>query len=206
MKTLKNATRDIETHFLSRKKSILNANIINIFKIKIVFKENTWQNLEPEKRKTILVSWTSTWPLIWARCLTGMWSSCFCSSLQNTRPSKTYVCKCFALASWAFVWFLFERQPIIFLLNQIKKLNQVIIWDKIVLKDENMKLELKSSKTKYPLWDDGNGLRYNLMKSHLVYFRKTTQVVIYILWFCFLFLCCCLTEETITSPCIWHGT
>jgi signal peptidase complex subunit 3 len=35
----------------------------------------------------------------------------------------------------------------------------VVVWDKIVLKGENYKLDLKGAKTKYYLWDDGDGLR-----------------------------------------------
>ena len=38
-------------------------------------------------------------------------------------------------------------------------LNQVVLWDKIVLKDGNYKLDYKGAKTKYYLWDDGDGLR-----------------------------------------------
>jgi signal peptidase complex subunit 3 len=41
----------------------------------------------------------------------------------------------------------------------IKKLNEVVVWDKIILKGENTKLDLKGAKTKYYLWDDGDGLR-----------------------------------------------
>ncbi len=39
------------------------------------------------------------------------------------------------------------------------KINQVVLWDKIVLKGENTRLNLKNLKTKYNLWDDGDGLR-----------------------------------------------
>jgi len=41
------------------------------------------------------------------------------------------------------------------------KLNQVVLWDKIILKGEETKLDIKDSKTKYHLWDDGNGLKGN---------------------------------------------
>lgn len=41
------------------------------------------------------------------------------------------------------------------------KLNQVVVWDKIVEKGDNYKLDLKGAKTKYYLWDDGQGLRGN---------------------------------------------
>ncbi|KAK9875894.1 hypothetical protein WA026_009681 [Henosepilachna vigintioctopunctata] len=39
------------------------------------------------------------------------------------------------------------------------KLNQVILWDKIILREENAKLNLKNMNAKYYFWDDGNGLR-----------------------------------------------
>lgn len=36
--------------------------------------------------------------------------------------------------------------------------NQVILWDKIVLRGENAVLDFKNMNTKYYFWDDGNGL------------------------------------------------
>ncbi|CAD7080983.1 unnamed protein product [Hermetia illucens] len=41
------------------------------------------------------------------------------------------------------------------------KLNQVVLWDKIVLRGENAVLDFKNMNTKYYFWDDGNGLRAN---------------------------------------------
>ncbi|XP_018329949.1 signal peptidase complex subunit 3 [Agrilus planipennis] len=41
------------------------------------------------------------------------------------------------------------------------KLNQVILWDKIILRGENAVLDFKNMNTKYYFWDDGNGLRAN---------------------------------------------
>ena len=38
-------------------------------------------------------------------------------------------------------------------------LNQVVLWDKIILRGENAKIDVKSINTKYYFWDDGNGLR-----------------------------------------------
>ncbi|KAM6971907.1 signal peptidase complex subunit 3 [Aplochiton taeniatus] len=38
-------------------------------------------------------------------------------------------------------------------------LNQVVLWDKIVLRGENTKLNLRDTKSKYFFFDDGNGLR-----------------------------------------------
>ncbi|KAJ8407447.1 hypothetical protein AAFF_G00273040 [Aldrovandia affinis] len=40
-------------------------------------------------------------------------------------------------------------------------LNQVVLWDKIVLRGEKTKLSLKDVKSKYFFFDDGNGLRAN---------------------------------------------
>ncbi|XP_055384301.1 signal peptidase complex subunit 3 [Condylostylus longicornis] len=40
-------------------------------------------------------------------------------------------------------------------------LNQVVLWDKIILRGENTVLDFKNMNTKYYFWDDGNGLRGN---------------------------------------------
>ncbi|KAG5848336.1 hypothetical protein ANANG_G00097410 [Anguilla anguilla] len=40
-------------------------------------------------------------------------------------------------------------------------LNQVVLWDKIVLRGDKTKLLLKDMKSKYFFFDDGNGLRAN---------------------------------------------
>ncbi|CAL8289961.1 unnamed protein product [Arctogadus glacialis] len=40
-------------------------------------------------------------------------------------------------------------------------LNQVVLWDKIVLRGENPNLVLRDMKSKYFFFDDGNGLRAN---------------------------------------------
>ncbi|XP_078043631.1 signal peptidase complex subunit Spase22-23 [Augochlora pura] len=39
--------------------------------------------------------------------------------------------------------------------------NQVILWDKIVLRGDKAALDFKNMNTKYYFWDDGNGLRGN---------------------------------------------
>lgn len=39
------------------------------------------------------------------------------------------------------------------------KLNQVVIWDKIIQRGENAVLDHKNIRPKYYFWDDGNGLR-----------------------------------------------
>lgn len=38
------------------------------------------------------------------------------------------------------------------------ELNQVVLWDKILLRGENAVLNFKNMNTKYYFWDDGNGL------------------------------------------------
>ncbi|GAB1293162.1 Signal peptidase complex subunit 3 [Apodemus speciosus] len=43
----------------------------------------------------------------------------------------------------------------------LRALNQVVLWDKIVLRGDNPKLLLKDMKTKYFFFDDGNGLKGN---------------------------------------------
>lgn len=39
------------------------------------------------------------------------------------------------------------------------KLNQVVLWDKIIKRGENAALDFKNMNTKYYFFDDGNGLR-----------------------------------------------
>ncbi|KAL6435685.1 signal peptidase complex subunit 3 [Cataglyphis hispanica] len=39
--------------------------------------------------------------------------------------------------------------------------NQVVVWDKIVLRGDNAALDFKNMNTKYYFWDDGKGLRGN---------------------------------------------
>lgn len=41
------------------------------------------------------------------------------------------------------------------------KLNQVVLWDKIIQRGENANLDMKNMNTNYYFWDDGNGLRGN---------------------------------------------
>ncbi|KAL8597039.1 hypothetical protein ACOMHN_055632 [Nucella lapillus] len=41
------------------------------------------------------------------------------------------------------------------------KLNQVVLWDKIIMRGENAILNLKNANTKYYFWDYGNGLKAN---------------------------------------------
>ncbi|KAJ7399984.1 hypothetical protein BTVI_109608 [Pitangus sulphuratus] len=42
-----------------------------------------------------------------------------------------------------------------------KALNQVVLWDKIMLRGDNPRLSLKDMKSKYFFFDDGNGLKGN---------------------------------------------
>uniref|UniRef100_A0A1L8DV91 Signal peptidase complex subunit 3 n=1 Tax=Nyssomyia neivai TaxID=330878 RepID=A0A1L8DV91_9DIPT len=39
------------------------------------------------------------------------------------------------------------------------ELNQVVLWDKIILRGENAVLDFSNMHTKYYFWDDGNGLK-----------------------------------------------
>lgn len=41
------------------------------------------------------------------------------------------------------------------------EINQVVIWDKIIQRGDNSKLDYRSMNTKYYFWDDGHGLRAN---------------------------------------------
>jgi signal peptidase complex subunit 3 len=43
--------------------------------------------------------------------------------------------------------------------TKANKLNQVVLWDKIILKKDKQSFDLKNLKTKYNFWDDGDGLR-----------------------------------------------
>ncbi|CAL8328997.1 unnamed protein product [Lota lota] len=45
--------------------------------------------------------------------------------------------------------------------RRVSSLNQVVLWDKIVLRGENPNLILRDMKSKYFFFDDGNGLRAN---------------------------------------------
>ncbi|KAL0273221.1 UNVERIFIED_CONTAM: hypothetical protein PYX00_005951 [Menopon gallinae] len=41
------------------------------------------------------------------------------------------------------------------------KFNQVVLWDKVILRGENAFLDFKNLNTKYYFWDDGRGLKGN---------------------------------------------
>lgn len=43
------------------------------------------------------------------------------------------------------------------------ELNQVVLWDKIILRGENAILDFRNMNTKYYFWDDGHGLLYVLV-------------------------------------------
>ncbi|XP_018398566.1 PREDICTED: signal peptidase complex subunit 3 [Cyphomyrmex costatus] len=45
--------------------------------------------------------------------------------------------------------------------SENNQLNQVVLWDKIVLREDNAVLDFKNMNTKYYFWDDGKGLRGN---------------------------------------------
>ena len=42
--------------------------------------------------------------------------------------------------------------------TKTNKVNQVVLWDKIIQRGENAVLDYRSMNTKYYFWDDGNGL------------------------------------------------
>jgi len=44
----------------------------------------------------------------------------------------------------------------------LQKLNQVVIWDKIIRRGETAVLDLRDMKAKYYFFDDGHGLRFVL--------------------------------------------
>jgi len=43
--------------------------------------------------------------------------------------------------------------------TDMNAINQVVLWDKIVLKGDNYKIDLRDAKPEYSFWDDGNGLQ-----------------------------------------------
>jgi len=45
--------------------------------------------------------------------------------------------------------------------TESNKVNQVVLWDKIILREENANITLKDHNPKYYFWDDGNGLKGN---------------------------------------------
>lgn len=47
------------------------------------------------------------------------------------------------------------------------ELNQVVLWDKIILRGENTVLDFKNMNTKYYFWDDGTGLKNNNITLYL---------------------------------------
>ena len=46
------------------------------------------------------------------------------------------------------------------LLLDFQKLNQVVLWDKIIVRGSKANLDLKNMNLKYPFYDDGNGLKW----------------------------------------------
>lgn len=43
--------------------------------------------------------------------------------------------------------------------TSFQEVNQVVLWDKIIVRGENTILDLKKANTKYYFWDYGNGLK-----------------------------------------------
>ena len=64
-----------------------------------------------------------------------------------------------------FIYFSFllsnmKRNTCVPKLLTFQAVNQVVLWDKIIKRGDNAKLDYRSMNTKYYFWDDGNGLRY----------------------------------------------
>lgn len=57
------------------------------------------------------------------------------------------------------------KQLFVYLVSEYEtkdnKVNQIILWDKIILRGDNAVLDFKNMNTKYYFWDDGNGLKGN---------------------------------------------
>lgn len=49
------------------------------------------------------------------------------------------------------------------------ELNQVVLWDKIILRGENAVLDFKNMNTKYYFWDDGDGLKLVIIIITILY-------------------------------------
>ncbi|TWW59406.1 Signal peptidase complex subunit 3 [Takifugu flavidus] len=54
-----------------------------------------------------------------------------------------------------------ERSDLGFITFDLSSLNQVVLWDKIILRGESTVLNMRDMKSKYFFFDDGNGLRAN---------------------------------------------
>ena len=52
-----------------------------------------------------------------------------------------------------------RSSPIRLLSSLLQSLNQVILWDKILLRGQNAHVDVRDIATKYYFWDDGEHLR-----------------------------------------------
>ena len=91
-------------------------------------------------------------------CLTGTQSSCLSTSSQNIALRKMYVCVLCVFVVYVCVhartcklqsYCCISFQPV----------NQVVLWDKIILRGDSAYLDLSGAKTKYRFFDDGKGLK-----------------------------------------------
>lgn len=57
------------------------------------------------------------------------------------------------------------RQLFVYLIaeytTKANAINQIILWDKIIKRGDDAKLDFKKMSSKYYFWDDGNGLKGN---------------------------------------------
>ena len=59
-----------------------------------------------------------------------------------------------------FAIFILSRTSLILMdRSTIQKVNQVVLWDKIIQRGEKAVVDLNNMNTKYYFFDDGNGLR-----------------------------------------------
>ncbi|PIO27855.1 hypothetical protein AB205_0191300, partial [Aquarana catesbeiana] len=63
-----------------------------------------------------------------------------------------------ALTFGCFITTAFKDRVVPVNIHVSRALNQVVLWDKIILRGDNPKLSLKEMKSKYFFFDDGNGL------------------------------------------------
>lgn len=75
------------------------------------------------------------------------------------------------------IWFqifLLLKKPFI-----LQKFNQVVIWDKIILRRDNGLLNYNGMNTKYYFFDDGMGLKYGELILLLKWIDLTTELFLF---------------------------
>lgn len=77
------------------------------------------------------------------------------------------------------------------------KLNQVVLWDKVILRGENALLDFKNLNTKYYFWDDGRGLKYvNVQPLKMCWW--------FVFWVINLFFFTCRGNKNVTLTLSWN--